>query len=760
MRSTNQQEDTLVAPERPSDSTVAARRYVGWRRSWRVGRFVLLLTPLPLLVTILWLIWERTAEVPTGDEWVTVDLVQKYDRGALTLGDIWAYHYSHRIPIPRLVNLTIIELTHWNRQAEMTVNLAIAIGSALLIFWCVRRTFRSTDIMLVLIAPLSLLLFSLGQFDNWMAPFQIAFIATVFGVALCMWALITQPVSWWGMLLAILGAIIASLSSLGGLCIWFAFLPTLWSGGYRRARYFALWIGVALAVIIPYSRNFPTYSKTSVSPIATPVATLEYMLAFLGGPAGSLGVIQHPYAVGRSEVFGIGSILLMLINLAVYRVFRWDWKPIAGWLSLAIFALGCTAMTTLGRGADLGIMQALTPRYQVFSGLWWVALVVITTMTTVRLWETRRRSEAEQRRAVRWGIVGINLILGFIACIGFLQVNLGGARDGRVWMDGVRQTQSCVFNYQIAPDGCLAGHFFAIKGAGAVVRTRSAYLDTQRLGIFGAQALRLEDLSQTPQPTASSIDTVGDTIVARPHTEPLTVLQGSALTVKGWAIDMAAQRPAGAVFVRIDGVRHGLADYGGDRPDVSTALHNDAYRSSGFSIPIDTDTLSLGQHSLTIAVVRSDRTTYYAPPQQITIEIRSLNQLKKVPEPALSSIDTLSSTTVELVVVARPHEEPLIFPAHDPVRVTGWAADASAHTVAQSVFVSVDGGADLPTQYGFNRSDVAAVWGEEYLASGFEVFIPAGALAPGKHVLTIKMVPKDFRGYAASAQSVEIEIRP
>ena len=362
-------------------------------RFWYFARFLVLLVPLAFIIGLLWVIWTRTADVPYWDEWETVLLVQRLDQGTLGVTDIVALHGVHRIIIPRLIDLTLIELTHWNRQVEMTFDLSIAIAGACILFWSVRRTLGSLTAALGLVVPLSLLFFSFSQFGNWFAPFQVAFIVTSFGIVCCVGGFQKTPVSRKGFALAIAGALIASMSSLPGLSTWIAFLPGALHAGVRKT---VAWIGCAVVVWILYFQNFP-HSLTGIPVLLDTV----YSLAYLGAPLG------YPNPELAAAV-GFLSIMLLLGNVLVYwRRHKSLWH-IAPWLQLALFVLGCTQATAEGRSLS-GPSQALSSRYQAFSALWWIALLVIMVLNIKELVEDPGPS-ARRGYIARAGNLCVNLV--------------------------------------------------------------------------------------------------------------------------------------------------------------------------------------------------------------------------------------------------------------------------------------------------------------------------------------------------------------
>ena len=251
---------------------------------WQPLAVPLLLIPIAQIVAILQLVWMRTQDVPNADEWGMVTLLGKLNTGTAGFQDFWRPNNGHRIVVMRALDLLLIEITHYNRQVMMTVNLAIAVATAVVLLICVRHTFSSARAAIVLAAPLACMIFSLGQFESWMLVFTNNFFTVVFSVALCMWALASGPPARRRLAIAIGAGYLASLSSFPGLALWVVFLPVLWIVGYRRATYLAAWVAAALSIGVPYLIGFhprrrprpprrwmrsATESPTSVRPSAS-----------------------------------------------------------------------------------------------------------------------------------------------------------------------------------------------------------------------------------------------------------------------------------------------------------------------------------------------------------------------------------------------------------------------------------------------------------------------------------------------------------
>jgi len=103
-------------------------------------------------------------------------------------------------------------------------------------------------------------------------------------------------------------------------------------------------------------------------------------------------------------------------------------------------------------------------------------------------------------------------------------------------------------------------------------------------------------LASTVQPTPKTTYGSWDSISAS------SVAKGATVSVVGWGADTAATPTATTgvvVKVFIDGAFVTQASMGGDRPDVTSYY---GFSNSGFTVTIDTSTLSLGQHTVNLQV--------------------------------------------------------------------------------------------------------------------------------------------------------------
>lgn len=100
-------------------------------------------------------------------------------------------------------------------------------------------------------------------------------------------------------------------------------------------------------------------------------------------------------------------------------------------------------------------------------------------------------------------------------------------------------------------------------------------------------------------------------------------------------------------------------------------------------------------------------------------------------------IDTVASGSQQ-----QPFRGAALSVARDqPLFVRGWAFDPNLQRTADQLVYRIDAGPWLAAQYHISRPDVAAALHLPLVAdSGFEVNVPPGALAPGRHIVEIGTV--------------------
>jgi hypothetical protein len=91
------------------------------------------------------------------------------------------------------------------------------------------------------------------------------------------------------------------------------------------------------------------------------------------------------------------------------------------------------------------------------------------------------------------------------------------------------------------------------------------------------------------------------------------VKRGATLFVRGWAIDQSTFRLARAILLRIDESTFFPTVYGLDRDDVAVSLERPDLLKCGFAATLETASLSLGLHRISMRVAGEQGAVFDAP---------------------------------------------------------------------------------------------------------------------------------------------------
>ena len=129
------------------------------------------------------------------------------------------------------------------------------------------------------------------------------------------------------------------------------------------------------------------------------------------------------------------------------------------------------------------------------------------------------------------------------------------------------------------------------------------------------------------------------------------------------------------------------------------------------------------------------------------LNLAIFDRLQAIDVAALSTLpasDTGAMTRLDDERVTRRQTEPIILEAGTSPRLVGWAVDPVAQRPAGGVLIRIDDGP--PIWGAIDRPSPAVAEGEEtadYGQSGFAIQVPADALPPGDHVITMQAVTHD-----------------
>jgi hypothetical protein len=315
---------------------------------------------LPIIFTSFF-VYKFGITIPFCDQWELVPLLEKMHNHSLTIADLWAQHNEHRIILPQIVMLVLARLSNWNIFLELCTNIVLAIFILLFLLSILENTLKTTSPLLKIF--ISLMVFSMIQYENWIWGWQIQLFMSALGSVAAIWAANKWQGKTIGLIIVILAAILSSYSFNSGLLTWPAVLVVFLLQKKWKMKHIIILVLACTATVLLYYHKYtkPSYHPPVLFFMSHPLIYIKYVLIYLGG---SLGWNYYPSA---SEAVAI--ISLLLISLAIFNLWRFDKQKLcdmAPWAGLALYACMAACATGLGR-SGFGWQQAFSSRYTVFS---------------------------------------------------------------------------------------------------------------------------------------------------------------------------------------------------------------------------------------------------------------------------------------------------------------------------------------------------------------------------------------------------------
>lgn len=484
-----------TALEQPVYAPPAPGSLLLWLRS--PARLFVLFTCATLIGLVIWQAAAKGKNIPRHDEWITsVNIALRAEAGTLTPGDLFVQNNEHRSTLTHLFTALLTYTTGWNIKTGIFLMIPFVILTWLLLLDLLRL-----DAPLMVAAglmPLTALVFSLRQQNNWLVTFQFSWFTLGLFLMLGLWAL-RRFAGWVGVILAALAALLMMYSALHGILGWLIFPLVMFLLGYRNRAYFIVW-GVLLAAA--FASYFIGYNF-SVMGISFegqgqgfalhPLNLALYVVAYIGNPYVDTTREMLPFAAAA----GVILLLLLAANLLYLLRAERDLRAAAVWIGLILFSLGAGAMTGLGRGHVFPLPAAEQPllsRYVTPATPLSLALVALMLIVIQRI--QQRVEVGRGALALHW----LNRIAFVVLAVPLALVTISSAQLPPAVSE---QQAACVETYPAERNlQCMARLWLREQPLGQVVR----YIDQlalHQLTIFAdkpqlfSQIIYLRDLDFT-----------------------------------------------------------------------------------------------------------------------------------------------------------------------------------------------------------------------------------------------------------------------
>ena len=362
----------VVATGTQSISSGAA--LVAERREKSVVRALVMTGLLPAALLVI-CVSRYGVNVPYGDGWLMIPLIEKWQNHQLTLSDIFQQHNEHRIAIPKLIYLAFATLTNWNLRAEMFFSIALCIGTSFGLYLLLKQTVRlSRTQVLLLWCVCNIFIFSPAQAENWLWGFQLQMFIPQLCLVAALVAVSVEPCSLTRWAVGAGLTLIATLSFGNGLLLWPVLSLVMIMRRERRSLLIA-WALLGAVVVALYFHHYISAPKSR--PITGNWLDYPaYFLVFLGGPLVRQRMLFSAIMIGAAGLTLFGAFFIYFFRRGGQRLHR-----AAPWLALGSYAVASAAVAAATRvhGEPL---QAADSRYLTISQHMYLALIALSVLAS------------------------------------------------------------------------------------------------------------------------------------------------------------------------------------------------------------------------------------------------------------------------------------------------------------------------------------------------------------------------------------------
>ncbi|MFN2621593.1 MAG: hypothetical protein ABR611_01995 [Chthoniobacterales bacterium] len=581
---------TFRLPAAPELGPAAAN--VPRPRRKHLGALLFLLALVPI-VFVGFIIDRYGVDVPYADEWSNLILVERWDAGQLTLGDLIRPHNGHRIFVPRLIFLAFAEMAHGNVRAEMFFSLFVCVLTSAGILYLLRRTVcTGWPVTLALWALINLLLFSPIQAENWLWGFQFQIFLSnlcVAGAVIAVMANLRTPIR---VALAALFAVAGSLSFGNGLLIWPIVGLLMIARGETRRRVL-IWGGVTLVILCGYF--FSYHGKDLTRAVLHWWDYPLFFFAFLGAP---LAQIPNTNSMAVSVILGT-VLCAAYVGLLISCLRHGVTERVGVWLALGVYPVGGAFLAAATR-AHFSAQRALDSRYTTIATILLVSLVGLAAYLYFERPSTKRKLA---------GLLaaGLGLILyafNFVFVFRYLEVHWAVRSHGKAALQ---------FSKALDADAIFRETLFLREGPEIVAR----YLAT----------LDRRQLTFPPRRETAALQE-GENRVRRSTQEygafeNLKRETGDLVVASGWSYLPAESRPAACVVFAFGQnetwTAFALSDQRENRPDLPNKP-NGGGRDLGWRGTFSLERLPPGATEISAWAVDADKGETFRLPGSFVVE--------------------------------------------------------------------------------------------------------------------------------------------
>ena len=322
------------------------------------------------IIFIFCYIYKYGITIPYWDQWEHVTLLEKFHNHTLNFSDLWSQHNEHRIFFPKILMLILSALSGWNIFVELCTNIILAGLNLCFLFLILNDTSDSKN-NAVLKIVVSLLLFSMIQYENWSWGWQIQIFMFVLGGVIAIWSVNKWQGKLIGLIVSILATVMSTYSFGSGLVIWPTVFFILIIQKKWKFKHIIIWIISCLVTVVPYYHKHTgsSFDIPMTYFLSHPIIFMKYVLSYLGAP-----LAQSISSANWTAVILIVVAILAMLDIRKLKKERFN--QFVPWFALIIFVILSACVTGMGR-MHLGLGQAMASRYTTISTLFVISVFVL-----------------------------------------------------------------------------------------------------------------------------------------------------------------------------------------------------------------------------------------------------------------------------------------------------------------------------------------------------------------------------------------------
>ncbi len=350
---------------------------------------------------ILYYILRYGIDVPYMDQWEYVGFFEHLAKGTLTFGELFKQQNEYRQFFPNIIYVFLGWITDWNTRYEMIVIFLLACLTSFNIYRLAKHG-NEPWLKWALFFMANLIIFSPGQYENWLFGVQIEYFIPIVCVSSAMVIVFSGMDARWKLVFCMLLAIISTYSSVNGFLCWIVLLPVFLLSGndktfFKKWPVVLTWIAGAVVTLIIYFIDYqkPAHHPSLDESVVHPLNALKYFLSVIGNPLRIVHSID--LIVFSGSVLMIAYLALVVYILRHRKNLELMHNSIV-WMMLGLYSIMTAAMIMVGR-LGFGFEQALSSRYTSFA-LFLVVAVIYLTSIVFQHWSVGKSITSFQKRGI------------------------------------------------------------------------------------------------------------------------------------------------------------------------------------------------------------------------------------------------------------------------------------------------------------------------------------------------------------------------